>query len=107
MSEGGRRSPRLDRVGPAADVRRDPAGKLALYTTAPGAGPPPVVIVACPHCGAERGLSRGEAVRLLLPVPVIRPSTRRILARCPRCGRCQWLGLRPGPGLQALLAPLP
>lgn len=103
MSDGARRSPRLDRVGPAGDAPRDPDGKWALYTTAPGAEPPPPVIVTCPHCGVERGLGPGEAARLLLPIPLVRPLARRILARCPRCGRWQWLGVRPGPGLQSLL----
>ncbi len=98
--------PRFDRVRPPRPDQlrdRDQAGKEALYSTAPTAPKEAQVLVVCPKCDVETGLTLWQSKRLLRPPLVALPHKREVWSRCPACRRRSWLHVRLGPSLRGLL----
>jgi Zn ribbon nucleic-acid-binding protein len=98
--------PTFDRVRaprPSELRGRDRAGKEALYSTAPSAPKEASVLVVCPKCDVETGLSVWESKRLLRPPLVALPHKREIWAKCPACNRRAWLHVRLGPSIKGLI----
>lgn len=98
--------PKFDRVSrprPVDARTRDQSGKEALYSTAPTAPREASVLVVCPRCDVETGMSVWEAKRLLMPPVVALPHKRELWAKCPACDRRAWLHVRTGPSLRGLL----
>jgi hypothetical protein len=92
----------LDRVrspDPLRPRRADLQGKRALYSVDPDAHPTPAVIVRCPRCDVERGLTPGQLPALLRPPWLANPPARTLWTRCPTCRRRAWLRVRLGPGI--------
>jgi predicted RNA-binding Zn-ribbon protein involved in translation (DUF1610 family) len=92
----------LDRVeapDPSRPRQGDVKGRRALYSVDSTANPTPVVIVRCPACGVERGLTIQQAGTLLRPPFVMNPLSRRMWTRCPTCGERAWLRVERGPGV--------
>ncbi|MBW3576335.1 MAG: hypothetical protein KY462_01070 [Actinobacteria bacterium] len=96
-------SPRgLDRVrapDPARPRRRDLEGARALYSVDPDANPTSTVLVRCPRCEVERGLTTSELPGLLSVPILVDPFRGRLWTRCPTCERRAWLRIRLGPGV--------
>lgn len=104
--QGGKRSPRLDRVSKPASRSthdRDHTGKEALYSTAPSAPKSSQVLVVCERCDVETGMSVVDGVKLLAPPFLWNPVTGKLWARCPACDRRSKLRVRQGQALRALL----
>ncbi len=92
------RAPRPDRLRD-----RDQEGKEALYSTAPSAPKEAQVLVVCPRCDVESGLSLWQAKSLLRPPLVALPHKRELWAKCPACRRRSWLHVRLGPSIRGLI----
>lgn len=76
--------------------RRDPLGKMALFSAETPARPFGTLSVECSSCGRETPVSAVEAARAALPFSVHLPVIRRYhsLMRCPACGRRTWVRVR-------------
>lgn len=90
---------RVSRPDPLRPRSPDLQGRRALYSVDPDANPTYAVIVSCPRCEVERGLSFSEARSLLRPPFVVNPFCRSIWTRCPTCERRVWLRVQRGPGI--------
>lgn len=97
--EGPRGFDRVSAPDPLQPRRTDVQGKRALYSVDPEANPTPVVLVRCPRCDVQRGLTPTDARGLFRPPFLVSPFCRHLWTRCPTCSRRTWLRVRRGPGI--------
>lgn len=89
----------MRRPDPLRPRSPDLQGRRALYSVDSDATPTYAVIVSCPRCEVERGLTFSEARTLLRPPVIVNPLFRTIWTRCPTCERRVWLRVQRGPGI--------
>ena len=77
------------------EARRDPLGKMALFSAEANGRPFGTLFLECSDCGRDTPVSALDAARSALPLSVHLPFRRyHSLMRCPACGRRTWVRLR-------------
>jgi uncharacterized protein with PIN domain len=92
-----KRSPRTPERPAGALERRDPLGRMALFSDPePEAPPEEHLFVECSSCLKETPVSPLDLVKSALPLSIHLPLLRRhpSFMRCPACGRRTWVRVR-------------
>ncbi|MDP9340772.1 MAG: hypothetical protein M3Q23_01415 [Actinomycetota bacterium] len=80
-------------VAPDIEGKRDPLGKMALFSADRPAHTYGTLLVECSACHRETPVSVSQLVRSAFPFSLHLPLVKRYhsLMRCPACGRRAWM----------------